>query len=155
MRNKVRKQLTTSILYFGSIAIQNRYYLLTPWNRVFLEKLTGSAASQETPRIFGTRKVPHRTHKCPPSVHTLSQLHPVPTTPFHFPKIHINIILQSTSGSPQWSLSIYILRLYIYTRLCDVLFQHTASLNGLCSFFTQRRSLRAQCWVRLCDRYNY
>jgi len=31
-------------------------YLLTPWSRVLLEKLTGSAASQENPRIFGTRK---------------------------------------------------------------------------------------------------
>ena len=29
-------------------------YLLTPWNRVLLEKLTSSAASQEIPRIFGT-----------------------------------------------------------------------------------------------------
>ena len=31
-------------------------YILTPWSRVFLEKLTGSAASQEAPSIFGTRK---------------------------------------------------------------------------------------------------
>ena len=31
-------------------------YLLTPWSRVLLEKLTGSAGSQETPRIFGTRR---------------------------------------------------------------------------------------------------
>ena len=31
-------------------------YLLTPWSRVLLEKLTGSAASQETPRLFGTRR---------------------------------------------------------------------------------------------------
>jgi len=31
-------------------------YLLTPWSRILLEKLTGSAASQEIPRIFGTRK---------------------------------------------------------------------------------------------------
>jgi len=30
-------------------------YLLTPWSRVLLEKLTGSAASQEIARIFGTR----------------------------------------------------------------------------------------------------
>jgi hypothetical protein len=29
-------------------------YLLTPWSRVLLEKLTISAASQEIPRIFGT-----------------------------------------------------------------------------------------------------
>jgi hypothetical protein len=27
-------------------------YLLTPWNRLLLEKLTGSAASQEIPRIL-------------------------------------------------------------------------------------------------------
>ena len=31
-------------------------YLLTPWSRVLLEKLTGSAASQEIPRIFGTQR---------------------------------------------------------------------------------------------------
>jgi hypothetical protein len=31
-------------------------YLLTPWSRVFLEKLNGFAATQEIPRIYGTRK---------------------------------------------------------------------------------------------------
>jgi hypothetical protein len=31
-------------------------YLLTPCSRVILEKLTGFAASQEIPRIYGTRK---------------------------------------------------------------------------------------------------
>jgi hypothetical protein len=31
-------------------------YLLTPWSRVLLEKLTGFAASQEIPRIYGTRR---------------------------------------------------------------------------------------------------
>jgi len=31
-------------------------YLLTPWSEVLLEKLTGSAASQEIPSIFGTRR---------------------------------------------------------------------------------------------------
>jgi hypothetical protein len=31
-------------------------YLLTPWSRVLLEKLTGFAVSQEIPRIYGTRK---------------------------------------------------------------------------------------------------
>jgi len=30
-------------------------YLLTAWSRILLEKLTGSAASQEIPPIFGTR----------------------------------------------------------------------------------------------------
>ena len=37
-------------------------YLLTPSSRLLLEKLTGSEASQEIPRIFGTRKfLPART----------------------------------------------------------------------------------------------
>ena len=31
--------------------------LLTPWSTVLLEKLTGSAASQEIPRLFGTRRL--------------------------------------------------------------------------------------------------
>ena len=37
------------------IYIAWNYYLLIPWSRVLLAKLTGSAASQEFPRIFGTR----------------------------------------------------------------------------------------------------
>jgi len=36
--------------------MHNVIYLLTPWSTVLLEKLTGSAASQEIPRILGTRR---------------------------------------------------------------------------------------------------
>ena len=42
---------------FSAMRIYNLFtYLLTPWSRVLLEKLTGSASSQEIPRIFGTRR---------------------------------------------------------------------------------------------------
>ena len=40
----------------GDVAVCCYTYLLTPGSRVLLEKLTGSAASQEIPHIFGTRR---------------------------------------------------------------------------------------------------
>ena len=82
-----------------------RHYLLTPWGRVLLEKLTGAATSQEIPRTLWNLKFHHLIHKCPPPVPILSQLHPV-STPSPLPKIHLNIILQSMSRSPQWPLSL-------------------------------------------------
>ena len=48
--------------------VQALTHLLTPWSRVLLEKLTGSAASQEIPLIFGTR----RFLTVPTSAHHLS-----------------------------------------------------------------------------------
>ena len=70
-----------------------------------LEKLTGFAANQEIPRILWNPKVHYRTHKCPPPLPILSELHPVPTTHSHFLKIHLNTILPSASWSPQRSVS--------------------------------------------------
>ena len=58
-RRRERRNYDVSVLNTDEVQILLKYcnkYLLTPWSRVLLEKLTGSAASQEIPRIFGTRR---------------------------------------------------------------------------------------------------
>jgi hypothetical protein len=99
--------ITRKIFGYLWLLVQLTYlltYLLTVWSRVLLEKLTVPQLVKKFPTFYGTRKfitaftgARHLSLSWASSVHN-------PTS--HFLKIHFNIILPSTPGSPQWSLSL-------------------------------------------------
>jgi hypothetical protein len=79
-------------------------YLLTPWSRVLLEKLTGLQLVKKFPAFYGTRRIINAfTSARRLSLSRASSIQSIPPTS-HFLKFRLDIILPSMPGSPQWSL---------------------------------------------------
>ena len=95
---------TSSTHLHSSFAVQPTDYLLTPWCRVFLEKLTCLQLVKKFPAFYGTRKfITALTSLRHPSLSWASPIH-IHTS--NLLEIHPNIIHPSTPRSPQWSLSL-------------------------------------------------
>ena len=81
---------------------QRREYLLTPWRRVRLEKLTGLQLVKKFPAFHGTRRfITALTSVRHLSILGQPNLVHIPTS--HLLEIHPNIIHPSTPRSPQLS----------------------------------------------------
>jgi len=80
-------------------------YLLTPWCRVLVEKLTGLQLVKKFPAFPGTRRFNTALTRVR-HLSILGQPNPVHIPTFHLLEIHPNIIHSSTPRSPQWSPSL-------------------------------------------------
>ena len=89
-----------SIIYYwtscksSSTYITETCYLLTPWCRVLLEKLTGLQLVKKFPAFHGTRRFIT-------ALTSVRQPNPVHILTSHLLEIHSNIIHPSTPRSPQ------------------------------------------------------
>jgi hypothetical protein len=98
-RSKNNMQLLFSIWPPNKNVTYLLTYLFTACSRVLFEKLTGFQLVKQFPTFYRTRRFITAFTRA-------RQLETVHTPTSHFLKIHFNIILPPTHGSPKWPLSL-------------------------------------------------
>ena len=94
-----------TVLYRILIQCVHHTYLSTPWSRVLLEKPTGPHLAKNFSAFYRTRRfITALTSVRYLSLSWARSIQSMP--PFHFLKIHLNIILPSIPGSLKWCLSL-------------------------------------------------
>ena len=97
--------------------------ILTPRNRVLLEKLTGHKPVKKLPLLLRNSKVHYSIHNRPPPLPVLSQISTVHFSSSHFLKTPFNVSFSSRpvfskgsfSGIPTITLYVYLLSLVLAT----------------------------------------
>jgi len=112
-------------------------YLITAWSRALLEKLTGSAASQEIPHIFGTRRfvtvLTSARHLSLSWANSIHSSQPLPLPEDYYPPIYVWI-------SPVVCFTWYLDQLWSFST--NRSFPTTLSQLKICDFFFQERLLK-------------
>jgi hypothetical protein len=70
---------------------------------VYIDCIFPGTDTMEIPRILWNPKVHYSVHKSPLPVTVLSPMNTIHIPKTYFPKIHTNVVLQSTPMSCQWS----------------------------------------------------
>ena len=107
MRNFKINTSRNKCTYYNTIHSYLLTYLLTPWSRALLEKLTGFQLIRKfAPSHFmeSEGSLPHSQEPATCPYPEPARSSPYPTS--YFLKNHLNIIFPSTPGSPKWSLSL-------------------------------------------------